>query len=816
MKRLIVFLLFLFLAENTMGQIEGWRRKIEGSPLTVGLNPLNPNAVYVQVGSTNLRVSHDRGRTWSLLGNPQLTQIRQIIVHPADTSVILCAAFDGGIRRSIDNGVTWFTVLPDFGIDGESISYDPSHPDTMYAGNFFDGVVYRSSNRGLTWTQMGTSASFLCALAVRPDSGNILLAGTGDGRISKSTDGGATWRQVKEGGSQEIPRIVVSEANPMILYGTGYAGSPASTGIWKSTDGGENWFLTSLHESVWAVDVDNTNADVVYAGTFDLTPAAIYKTTDAGNSWESVATGFPGNGNAWSIKVHPLDPTMVWLGLAGIPSGGLYRLQETETIIRGHVLDSATGDTVRSGSVRVVETGDSVRLEQGSGEYAFGYFDGDPTLSPTLRVLAYPYYIGIEQVGFTSGNTETYDLHLNKLPLSSISGTVLNLAHQPLEGVLRLRFTTITSSNELTSLSNPDGSFFFDSLYITYPPLVQYQSLSIDPAFPFRGELVSSIIVDTNGLVVDRLLDTADVLITGPLGAGDIRNNFMPTLNNIGLTYHYWDVLQGGLAPLSRSGSVKKRSVLYSTGSLGSALTAAEMESLMVCLDGGFHVFVTGNDVVELNDSSEFMSEYALVTFAGNSSLSAVRGVANDIFPVSTMPLFPSVHRDSMYVLSPEALPILRYATVFSNRGIAAIRTDTSNGRGRLILFGFPFEGLAQIMASNNILQAILGYFDGSVVVDVDEELFEVPTEFRLEQNYPNPFNPSTVIRFGVPAGTHGNTTLRVFDILGREVKMLVNKPMEPGTHSVALDGTNLPSGVYFYTLHSGGRTDTRKMLLLK
>jgi hypothetical protein len=98
----------------------------------------------------------------------------------------------------------------------------------------------------------------------------------------------------------------------------------------------------------------------------------------------------------------------------------------------------------------------------------------------------------------------------------------------------------------------------------------------------------------------------------------------------------------------------------------------------------------------------------------------------------------------------------------------------------------------------------------------VDDPLFDLPAEFHLEQNYPNPFNPSTVIAFTVPARAIGNTVLRVFDILGREVQMLVNKPMDPGNHTVTLDGASLPSGVYFYTLSSGGRTDTRKMLLLK
>lgn len=91
--------------------------------------------------------------------------------------------------------------------------------------------------------------------------------------------------------------------------------------------------------------------------------------------------------------------------------------------------------------------------------------------------------------------------------------------------------------------------------------------------------------------------------------------------------------------------------------------------------------------------------------------------------------------------------------------------------------------------------------------------------KFSLEQNYPNPFNPSTIIKFTVPLwrGLGGGlVTLRVFDLLGREVSILVNDKLYSGMYEVIFDAADLPSGVYFYKLQAGDFNDTKRMILLR
>ena len=95
-----------------------------------------------------------------------------------------------------------------------------------------------------------------------------------------------------------------------------------------------------------------------------------------------------------------------------------------------------------------------------------------------------------------------------------------------------------------------------------------------------------------------------------------------------------------------------------------------------------------------------------------------------------------------------------------------------------------------------------------------DKDAGVTPREFRLEQNYPNPFNPSTNIRFSLEATKA--VSLKIMDVLGREVATLVDQTLEPGTYTVKWDATSYPSGVYFFTVRSGNAMETRHMILTK
>ena len=122
-------------------------------------------------------------------------------------------------------------------------------------------------------------------------------------------------------------------------------------------------------------------------------------------------------------------------------------------------------------------------------------------------------------------------------------------------------------------------------------------------------------------------------------------------------------------------------------------------------------------------------------------------------------------------------------------------------------------------LSNNEYKLPITYYFDDLRIVKLGsivsvEEPQEVPVEFSLHQNYPNPFNPSTTINYQIP--TAGIVSLKVYDVLGREVANLVNEEKPAGTYNITFNAGNFASGVYFYQLKAGNFVSTKKLVLMK
>ncbi|MBL8017652.1 MAG: T9SS type A sorting domain-containing protein [Ignavibacteria bacterium] len=112
------------------------------------------------------------------------------------------------------------------------------------------------------------------------------------------------------------------------------------------------------------------------------------------------------------------------------------------------------------------------------------------------------------------------------------------------------------------------------------------------------------------------------------------------------------------------------------------------------------------------------------------------------------------------------------------------------------------------------------GFVTPLCVIGIQPITSEIPVSFKLYQNYPNPFNPVTKIKFDIGGTLVAQTFLSVYDMLGREVDILVNTDLQPGTYEVDWDGSNYASGVYYYSLSisgsSGKYQETKRMLLVK
>lgn len=231
--------------------------------------------------------------------------------------------------------------------------------------------------------------------------------------------------------------------------------------------------------------------------------------------------------------------------------------------------------------------------------------------------------------------------------------------------------------------------------------------------------------------------------------------------------------------------------------------------------------------------SFEFMGTYASNLFAWNTNLSYSSAII-----VNKMYQFNERH-DGVYVNPITPVELISFTSVINKNDVTLnwqtvteknnkgfdIERRTSNSNWQVISFivgnGTSLENHSYTFTDKNITPQKYFYrlkqvdFNGSFEYSKEIEAdFTTPIKFSLEQNYPNPFNPSTRISFTL--NKSGFASLKVYDMLGKEVTVLVNKELQAGTHSYEFEAASLPSGVYIYKLKTEQSSLVKKMMLLK
>ena len=152
--------------------------------------------------------------------------------------------------------------------------------------------------------------------------------------------------------------------------------------------------------------------------------------------------------------------------------------------------------------------------------------------------------------------------------------------------------------------------------------------------------------------------------------------------------------------------------------------------------------------------------------------------------------------------------------TILTGRGVNGASSNyweavdafvTGSNKGKILIAGGSLTG-----ATNPGLVTI--QVDPCTVTNIGN--LETPASYSLSQNFPNPFNPVTKISFALPKS--GLVTMKVYDILGKEVATLVNEVKNAGNYTVDFNGSSLSSGMYFYKIYVDGFSDVKKMMLLK
>ncbi len=165
-------------------------------------------------------------------------------------------------------------------------------------------------------------------------------------------------------------------------------------------------------------------------------------------------------------------------------------------------------------------------------------------------------------------------------------------------------------------------------------------------------------------------------------------------------------------------------------------------------------------------------------------------------------------------VTDPDQYPELGDTRFLLSVGPFDLQPITDPDGDTLVIAFAILSGQSLSMIRVHAERALEIYLNRGLPSAVAELSSEVPKECELLQNYPNPFNPSTTIEFSIPRTSFA--TLKVFNILGEEVELLVSEEFAPGTYTVKWDASGKPSGVYFYRLETGGFVNTGKLLLLR
>ncbi|HEX2868999.1 MAG TPA: T9SS type A sorting domain-containing protein [Ignavibacteriales bacterium] len=254
---------------------------------------------------------------------------------------------------------------------------------------------------------------------------------------------------------------------------------------------------------------------------------------------------------------------------------------------------------------------------------------------------------------------------------------------------------------------------------------------------------------------------------------------------------------------------------------LNETFSTSEQALLQSYLEGGGKLFVSGSEIGwdlsakgTASDKNFFNNCLKASYLNDNSSSKSVAGVAG-----SALGGIIFNFGQTYEIGYPDEIGTSGGSTLcmqYANGKGAGIQYSgplgTSTNTAMLIYLGFPLESTANDTAFNSVITKSSNFFFPEIsAVSYNGN---APLSYSLSQNYPNPFNPSTTISYSIPKQSY--VELKIIDMLGREISTLVSKKHTAGEYKVQFDASNLPSGMYIYSIQAGDFRDSKKLLLLK
>jgi hypothetical protein len=678
----------------------------------------------------------------------------------ASGTVVLCSAFDGAFR-STDGGESWTRVKS--GLTNAQVGAFATSSEGNGTGNskIFAGAgsLFVSTDDGANWSVVRAGAGTLSGFVPLAVSGATVVAGTTywKGGLFRSTDNGTNWSDV----SAEFTN---PQVRALIHSGADFIAS-TDEGTYLSTNNGSNWQRVGSSPGNRGATAFAVSHPYLFAGTYG---GGVFRSTDNGANWTAVNTGLS------NLQVRTLLFSGVNL-LAGTDWGGIFISTDNGTDWR----ESNAGLTNLCVYTLTV-----------SGE----------------RIFAGTWLGG---VFVSTDNGASWNLSSAGIPESS---------------VYALAVSSVGAETDLFAGVVPEIGYA--------SPCGVHRSRDNGASWTE----VNNGLTNTN---VNALLYSDSVLYAGTDGGGvsvSTDNGTHWSAPNAGLTNSHVHAL----AVSPSGGGAWKTSVFAGTSNgafrstdggtnwsaASSGLSNTNVQALAVSPvdDGtgdthlyagtqGCGVFRSTDNGVTWSESNTGLANLTVYALAVSGS-ALFAGTADGVF-ISTD---RATHWTAMFVdYTYGYMDVFSLAATSMNLFVATyhdIVLVTPNGNGwSAASTGVPGGTTARALAISGdtlyvgtIARGVWKRPLSDMITSVPTQPPTIPSACMLEQNYPNPFNPTTRIGYTVGrvvalSGSEGpaaKVRLAVYDLLGREVAVLVNEKKNPGSYEVKFDGTGLPSGVYF------------------
>jgi len=741
-----------------------------------------PNNKVILAGSNGFMVySTDLGLTWDTVATPPTKTIKGLAFK--DSLFGIAVGVHGEVFRSIDGGMNWDRVSSGFNSWLNTVHF----ADTLtgiVAG--LNGKVQTTSDGGRSWMPKESDISNTIYSSVLVNNSTALLSSE-NGVISKSTDFGNSWGKYYLPDNGNIYALNFRDEN----NGTGVGHNGV---VIKTSNGGTSWNVSNTGVSSHLLSISSINENrLVACGTL----GTIVISTDGGLTWSNPYSGTDLNLNGISF----FDEN---IGIIVGPSGLL--LRSTNGGFNWSKISSPTNQTLQSVSV----------------------------IDSNLIVA-----VGINGTVIKSvdkGKTWTVEFQPSSHWLRSIFSVDKNYFIVGTDGII---------------LKNKRNSKSILKLFIRNSKTDKNIN-----AIEFINEKIA-IAVGDNGVIV-RTSDGGKDWTIRPTGRNenllDIKKISDTLIFAVGYNGEFLVSNDLGLSWTSRPSFTTYMLLKMNFYDEKKGVISASSGRTLKTTNGGDSWSVVSGFAENYPGVAWF--GYNKICLAGAGGKIKVSTDAGSVWPTTISPYGKDfsdlVFRDSLLgVAVGQSGIIARTINGGNSWSYMNVRTPDLNA----VKFLNPDTVVAVGNFGNVIYSTNQGetwttyetemmthfydvggkslthlYFvgpSGKIISTIDPILLSGDegsnanlniTGYQLNQNYPNPFNLVTTIKYSIPnnAETRHGVSLRIFDILGREVTTLVNEEKQPGTYEVKFDATRLSSGIYFYRLKAGSFIETKKMILMR